>query len=175
MKVTWHRRQLKAEKGQLNSRFMTVQREVIQLEASGIMALCKEYGSVLKITSKHNNAKKKKINKHQIDHQILQSGSVLIFTWLSNSASHSRFIAMFLSSGSCRKSDLRNVFLHTFVSTNRRRLYVSLSQEADFTCVKRSLLLQLFVSHCYLFQGLLGVLLWNYKTFSLSSSLCNFW
>lgn len=173
-KVTfmWHRRQFKSETGQLKARFMTALREVMQLQASGIMVLCKEYGSVWGISWKYNNTKK--INKHQIDHQILQSGSMLIFTWLSNSPSHSRFIGMFLPSGSCRKSDLQNVFLHCFVLTNRKRLYVALSQDADFPFVMRSLLLQLFLSHCYLIQQFLGVLLWNYKTFSLSFSLCNF-
>lgn len=76
--------------------------------------------------------------------------------------------------GSCRKSDFQNVVLCCFVLTNRRRLYVSLSQDADFTFVMRSLLLQFFISHCYLIQRFLEILLWNYKTFSLSSSLCNF-
>lgn len=46
VKWTWHKRQLKAEKRQLKARFMTAPGEVIELQASGIMILCKEYGSV---------------------------------------------------------------------------------------------------------------------------------
>lgn len=95
VKWTWHKRQLKAEKRQLKARFMTAPREVIQLQASGIMVLCKEYGSVWGISWKYNKAKKKKRNEHQIDHQTLQSVSVLTSPWLSKSASHSRLIAMF--------------------------------------------------------------------------------
>ena len=57
MKWMWQKRQLKAEKRQVKSRFMIAPRRVREVQASGIMVLCKEYGSVWEISWKYNKAK----------------------------------------------------------------------------------------------------------------------
>lgn len=83
-------------------------------------------------------------------------------------------LPLFLHKGAAANLLISEKYFWCFVLTNRRRLYVSESQDTDFPFLMRSLLLQLFLSHWCLIQQFLEALLWIYKTSSLGSSLCNF-